>query len=137
MVLEERAQPVKARFELAARRIVEAWVAAGRIKVSAGDMKIAGEFLELAGFSVEHAVGTLVRPSCWRCVDWPNAADTGSSRGGGAAAYACDSMWACAIPISPSATISPPAMRASVVWPLCQRKYSCWTMTAILKSPNT
>ena len=61
VVLEERAQPVTARFELAARRIVEAWVAAGRIRVSAGDMQIAGEFLEQAGFSVEHAVGTLVK----------------------------------------------------------------------------
>jgi hypothetical protein len=61
MVLDERALPVTARFELAARRIVEEWVAAGQVKVSAGDMKIAGEFLEQAGFSVEHAIGTIVK----------------------------------------------------------------------------
>jgi hypothetical protein len=58
---EERARPVRARFELAACRMAEAWLAAGRILVSASDMKLAREFLEQAGWRVEETTGCRVR----------------------------------------------------------------------------
>jgi hypothetical protein len=54
-VLEKRALPVHTRFELAIRRMTEAWLAAGRVRVSAGDVKLAREFLEDSGCKVEDA----------------------------------------------------------------------------------
>ena len=60
-VTAERARPVSTRFELAALRMVGAWLAAGRMSVSAAEMQIAREFLEHAGWSVEDAPGARVR----------------------------------------------------------------------------
>jgi len=46
---------VQTRFELAIRRMVDAWLEAGRMEVSAGDVKLAREFLEHSGCRVEDA----------------------------------------------------------------------------------
>ncbi len=50
---------VQTRFELAIRRMVDAWLDAGRMEVSAGDVKLAREFLEHSGCRVEEAAGGL------------------------------------------------------------------------------
>ena len=60
-VLDERARPVETRFELAAWRMVEGWLTAGRIDVSAVDVRLAREFLEHTGSRVEDMPGLLVR----------------------------------------------------------------------------
>ena len=62
-VLEERALPVRTRFELAVRRMTEAWLEAGRVRVSAGDVKLAREYLEDSGCKVEDADEARVRVS--------------------------------------------------------------------------
>lgn len=60
-LLEERARPVRTRFELAVRRMMNAWLAAGRIRVSPADVKLACEYLEHQGCRVEGAPGALYR----------------------------------------------------------------------------
>jgi len=60
-VLDERVRAVKTQFELAAGRMVEGWLEAGRIRVSAGDVQLAREFLEHAGCRVEDMPGLRVR----------------------------------------------------------------------------
>ena len=58
------AQPphaVRTRFELAIQRMMDAWVTAGRIEVTAADVKLACEFLELSGWKVEDAPAARVR----------------------------------------------------------------------------
>jgi len=60
-VLDERARPVETRFELAAWRMVERWLEAGQILVSAGDVRMAREFLEHTGCRVEDVPGLRVR----------------------------------------------------------------------------
>ena len=50
---------VQTRFELAIRRMVDAWLEAGRMEVSAGDVKLAREFLEQTGSKVEEAADGL------------------------------------------------------------------------------
>jgi len=52
---EKQAHPVRTRFELAIGRMMDAWLTAGRISVTAGDVKLAGEFLEQTGWKVEDA----------------------------------------------------------------------------------
>jgi hypothetical protein len=61
-ILEQRPRPVRTRFELAAHRLVEAWLAVGRMRVTANDMQLAREFLEESGWRVEDDVaGAKVR----------------------------------------------------------------------------
>ena len=60
-VLDERARPVETRFELAAWRMVERWLEAGRVRVSACDVRLAREFLEHTGSRVEDMPGLRVR----------------------------------------------------------------------------
>src|SRR3989442_158683 len=52
---EEKARPVRTRFELAIRRMMDGWLNAGRIHVSPKDVQMAREFLEEAGWKVEDA----------------------------------------------------------------------------------
>jgi len=52
---DEKAQPVRTRFELAIRRMMDAWLLAGRVRVSSGDVKLACEFLEHSGCRIEEA----------------------------------------------------------------------------------
>jgi hypothetical protein len=58
---EKRAHPVDSRFELAIGRMMDAWLVAGRISVTAGDVKLAREFLEQTGSKVEDAPAARVR----------------------------------------------------------------------------
>ncbi|HEV7735307.1 MAG TPA: hypothetical protein VGR62_24255 [Candidatus Binatia bacterium] len=60
-VVEERPKTVANRFELAASRMAEEWLNAGHMSVSAGDLRIAREFLEQVGITVEETPGVLVR----------------------------------------------------------------------------
>ena len=60
-VVEKRPRKVASMFELAAPRMVEAWLAAGTMRVSAADMRMAQEFLEQAGLVVQGAIGARVR----------------------------------------------------------------------------
>ena len=55
-----RPRQLRVRFEIAAARMIEAWVAAGRIAVSAGEMQLAREFLEDDGWTVRDVPGTRV-----------------------------------------------------------------------------
>lgn len=52
---------VESRFDLAAVRLAERWLASGRVTVSADDLKIAREFLEQVGCNVRELPGVLVR----------------------------------------------------------------------------
>ena len=52
---------VQTRFELAIRRMVDSWLEAGRMEVSAGDVKLAREFLEHSGCRVEDAAEARLR----------------------------------------------------------------------------
>jgi len=54
-------RPVESRFELAAVRIADAWLAAGQIKASADDLQIARDFLQQVGCNVRELPGVLVR----------------------------------------------------------------------------
>ena len=54
-------RPVESRFELAAVRIADAWLAAGRVKASADDLQIARDFLEQVGCNVRELPGVLVQ----------------------------------------------------------------------------
>jgi len=57
----QRPRPLRVRFEIAAARMIEAWVAAGRMAVSAGEMELAREFLEHDGWTVREVPGTRVQ----------------------------------------------------------------------------
>ena len=60
-VTEERAHQVRTRFELAVGRMMDAWLTAHRIEVSATDVKLACEFLEENGWTVQDAPGVRLR----------------------------------------------------------------------------
>ena len=52
---------VQTRFELAIRRMVDAWLEAGRMEVSAVDVKLAREFLKHSVWRVEDAADARLR----------------------------------------------------------------------------
>ena len=52
---------VESRFELAAVRLAERWLASGRMTVSSDDMKITRDFLEQVGCHVRELPGVLIR----------------------------------------------------------------------------
>ena len=56
-----RPLPVTSRFQLAAPRLADAWLRAGRIRVSPEEFRIAREFLERDGWTVEELPGVRVR----------------------------------------------------------------------------
>ena len=60
-VLRNVPRRVRSRFELAAARIADAWLAAGQVKASAADLQIARDFLEQVGCNVRELPGVLVR----------------------------------------------------------------------------
>ena len=60
-VLEDRPRAVASRFELAASRIADAWLSNGHIAVSADDFRLAREYLDRTGSTVEETPGVLVR----------------------------------------------------------------------------
>jgi len=60
-VLRNVPRQVRSRFELAAVRIADAWLAAGHAKASADDLQMARDFLEQVGCNVRELPGVLVR----------------------------------------------------------------------------
>lgn len=60
-VLRNAPRPVQSRFELAAVRIADAWLAAGHAKASADDLQIARDFLAQVGCNVRELPGVLVQ----------------------------------------------------------------------------
>lgn len=60
-VLRHGPHPVRSRFEVAAARMADAWLAAGRVTVSADDLQIARDFLEQVGCNVRELPGVLVQ----------------------------------------------------------------------------
>ncbi len=60
-VLKDAPQQVATHFEVAAVRMAEKWLEDGRMTVSAGDLRIAREFLEGIGCKVRELPGVRVR----------------------------------------------------------------------------
>lgn len=60
-VVDEVPQTVGTRFELAASRIAESWLASGQLSASTEDLRLASEYLALTGITVEETPGVLVR----------------------------------------------------------------------------
>ena len=60
-VIEDRPRLVGSRFELAASRIADAWLSNGSITVSADDFRLARDYLDMTGSTVEETPGVLVR----------------------------------------------------------------------------
>lgn len=60
-VTKERPRTIRARFELIASRIADAWITSGEFKVSVADLRLAQEFLEQTGYQVHEVPGLLVR----------------------------------------------------------------------------
>jgi hypothetical protein len=63
-LLIEQTFEVRARFELAAGRLVDAWLEARGVQVSREDFRIAAEYLARDGWSVEELPGLRVRLGC-------------------------------------------------------------------------
>ncbi len=49
------------RFELGVQRMIDTWIAAGRLEVSPADLQLAREFLEQSGWKVEDAPDLRIR----------------------------------------------------------------------------
>jgi hypothetical protein len=60
-VLRNIPRAVETRFELAAVRLAESWLAAKRVTASADDLRIARDFLEQVGCNVRELPGVLVQ----------------------------------------------------------------------------
>lgn len=60
-LLKNRPRAVVTRFEVAAVRMADAWLEAGRIHVSPDDFALAREFLEGTGSTVRATSGALLR----------------------------------------------------------------------------
>ena len=60
-VTKDPPKAIRARFELAASRIADAWISSGELTVSTGDLQLAQEFLEQTGYQVQLIPGLLVR----------------------------------------------------------------------------
>ena len=60
-VVDERPRAIATRFELFARRLMETWISAGHVQVSADDFHMAAEFLRQAGWNVVETAGLMVR----------------------------------------------------------------------------
>jgi len=61
VVDDDRPRPIATRFELFAARLMETWVTAGAVHVSADEFRMAAEFLRSAGWNVEETAGLMVR----------------------------------------------------------------------------
>lgn len=60
-LLKNRPHAVATRFEVAAVRMADAWLEAGRVDITPDDLAIAREFLEGTGSTVRIASGALLR----------------------------------------------------------------------------
>jgi hypothetical protein len=60
-VTENPPRRIRARFELIASRIADAWISSGKLEVSVSDLRLAQEFLEQTGYQVQEVPGLLIR----------------------------------------------------------------------------
>jgi hypothetical protein len=58
---QERPRTIATQFELFAAKLMETWISEGHVSVSAGDLRMAAEFLEQVGWTVEEIAGLMVR----------------------------------------------------------------------------
>jgi hypothetical protein len=65
-VIERPPRPVVNRFELAAARMADAWVRAGRVTVTRDDLDLAREFLQTTGWQVTDGRPGLLRVAARR-----------------------------------------------------------------------
>jgi len=61
VVDEELPRAIATQFELFAARLMESWITAGSVQVSAGDLRMAAEFLRQVGWQVEETAGLMVK----------------------------------------------------------------------------
>jgi hypothetical protein len=61
VVDEEQPRAIATQFELFAARLMESWIIAGSVQVSAGDLRMAAEFLRQVGWQVEETAGLMVK----------------------------------------------------------------------------
>jgi hypothetical protein len=61
LVDEDRPRNIASQFELFVAKLMESWIVAGTVQVSAGDMKMAADFLRQVGFQVEEVAGLMVK----------------------------------------------------------------------------
>jgi len=61
VVDEDRPRAIATQFELCAAKLMEHWVTAGSMQVSAGDLRMAAEFLRAVGWQVEEVAGLMVK----------------------------------------------------------------------------
>lgn len=60
LVDDDRPRAIATQFELYAAKLMEGWLTAGSMHVSAGDFRMAAEFLRVVGWQVEEAAGLMV-----------------------------------------------------------------------------
>jgi hypothetical protein len=60
-ILEDEPCRLESRFELAALRLVDAWLGSGMVRATAADVEVAREFLERLGFRLQALPGLVVR----------------------------------------------------------------------------
>ena len=58
---EHQPHAVGTRFELGVQRMIDTWMAAGRLQVSPADLQLVREFLEQSGWKVEDAPQARIR----------------------------------------------------------------------------
>ena len=61
VVDEDLPRNIATRFELFAAKLMESWISAGAVQVSAGDLHMAAEFLRQVGWQVEEVAGLMVK----------------------------------------------------------------------------
>ena len=61
VVDEDQPRTIATQFELFAARLMENWLNAGQVQVSAGDLRMAADFLRAAGYRVEETAGLMVK----------------------------------------------------------------------------
>jgi hypothetical protein len=61
VVDEDLPRAIATQFELFAARLMESWITAGSVHVSAGDLRMAAEFLRQVGWQVEETAGLMVK----------------------------------------------------------------------------
>ncbi len=60
VVDEDRPRAIESQFELFAAKLMETWITAGSVQVSAGDLRMAADFLRQVGWQVEETAGLMV-----------------------------------------------------------------------------
>jgi hypothetical protein len=61
VVDDDLPRAIASQFELFAARLMESWISAGSVQVSAGDLRMAAEFLRQVGWQVEETAGLMVK----------------------------------------------------------------------------